>query len=155
MACKRDHGHAHGSRRSKLTDYLEANPGGSPWNSTVKPLLLVDPNRILIDQLSGSISPLCMPLSKASVLLIGTHTYGSTGGQVTILYYTRWRSFLGWLPGCFPRCGVDVPWELLWESYIKRKCGCPLSDSSLTRLRYPSCFDRCNQVLWDPLPWSL
>ena len=78
-------------------DYLGANPGGSPWNSTGKPLLLVDPNWILIDQLPGSFTPLWMPLSKASVL-IGTHPQGSTGGQVTILYYTillynKWRQF--------------------------------------------------------------
>ena len=70
----RDHGHALGSRRSdRITDYLGDNPGGSPWNSTGKPLLLLDPNWILIDQLPGSISLLCMPLSEASAL-IGTPT---------------------------------------------------------------------------------
>ena len=53
----RGHGHAHGSRCSELTNYLGANPGGSPWNSTGKPLLLVDPNWILIDQLPGSFTP--------------------------------------------------------------------------------------------------
>jgi len=35
--------------------YLGMNPGGSPWNSAGKPLLLVDPNLIFIDQLTGSI----------------------------------------------------------------------------------------------------
>ena len=49
-----DHGHAHGSRRSELTDYLGCKPWWDPWNSTGKPLLLVDPNWFLIDQLPSS-----------------------------------------------------------------------------------------------------
>jgi len=74
---KGDHGHAHGSRRSELTDYLGCKPWWDPWNSTGKPLLLVDPNWFLIDQLPSSIHhPLgcCISthgcsLSKARVLI--------------------------------------------------------------------------------------
>jgi len=50
----RDHGHAHGSRRSELTNYLGEKPWWDPWNSTGKPLLLVDPNWTLIGQLPSS-----------------------------------------------------------------------------------------------------
>jgi len=35
-------------------DHLGINSGGGLWNNTGKPLLLVDPNWVLIDQLSGS-----------------------------------------------------------------------------------------------------
>jgi len=51
----RDHGHAPGSRRSELTNYLGEKPWWDTWNSTDKPLLLVDPNWTLIGQLPSSI----------------------------------------------------------------------------------------------------
>jgi len=78
LTCIRDHGHAHGSRRSELTNYLGENlPWWDPWNSTGKPLLLVDPNWPLIGQLPSSthhplgccVSTHGWPLSRARVLI--------------------------------------------------------------------------------------
>jgi len=73
---------------------LGTDPGGSPWKSTGKPLLLVDPNRTLIDQLPGPthhplgcfVSPVDV-LSAEQVLIAhsigehcreGHHTYAYT-----------------------------------------------------------------------------
>jgi len=39
----RDHGHAHGSRRSELTDYLGENPGGNLGTAQANPCCWLTP----------------------------------------------------------------------------------------------------------------
>jgi len=88
LTSRRDHGHAHGSRRSELSDHLGRKPWWEPWNSTGKPLLLVDPDWFSIDQLPSSaqrplgccVSTHGWPFSEARALT--GHSMGGAGGPV-------------------------------------------------------------------------
>jgi len=87
--------------------WFRNEPWWDPWNSTGKPLLLVDPNWTSIGQLPSSmhhplgccISPYGCSLSNASVLIEKRHKcypWQSTGGQVATLH-----------------CAMSLQWEKL------------------------------------------
>jgi len=83
LTCIRDHGHAHGSRRSELTNYLGENPGGNLGTVQANPCCWLTPiglNCPIAKLHTTSLGMLYLtngwPLSKARVLIgrsIGKH----------------------------------------------------------------------------------